>query len=99
MHRKIFPLILSLSLMTSAPAFAAERPSSEKPGFFAMTGDLIVARPLLLVTTIVGGALFIVSSPFSALGGNLDEAADVLVKNPAKATFSRCLGCAFSEDE
>ena len=31
--------------------------------------------------------------PFSLLGGNADEAGEVLVMGPAKATFVRCLGC------
>jgi len=34
-----------------------------------------------------------VSLPFTALGGNVKQAADVLVVGPAKETFVRCLGC------
>lgn len=99
MLKRIPTFVFSVALMVSSPTFSANDPSSKSPGFFAMVGDLVVARPLLLVTTLVGGAVFIVSSPFSALGGNIDEAADVLVKTPAKATFTRCLGCPFSESE
>ena len=33
-----------------------------------MAGDALVARPLGLCTTIIGGVLFLVSLPFSALG-------------------------------
>jgi len=47
----------------------------------------------LLATTLVGGAIYLVSLPFSALGGNAAEAGEVLVVGPAKATFVRCLGC------
>jgi hypothetical protein len=43
--------------------------------------------------TVVGAATFVVSLPFSALGGNVADAADTLVVGPAKATFVRCLGC------
>jgi hypothetical protein len=68
----------------------------ETPSAMAMTGDALIARPALLVATIAGGAVFLVSLPFSALGGNVDEAVDVLVKGPAKATFVRCLGCTIS---
>ncbi len=70
---------------------------NEDPGFFTMTADLVLARPLLLVTTAVGTVIFIVSSPFSALGGNINQAADKLVLEPAKATFVRCLGCSYNE--
>jgi hypothetical protein len=31
--------------------------------------------------------------PVSLLGGNEDEAAEKLVKAPARSTFLRCLGC------
>src|SRR5690606_34561628 len=65
----------------------------ERPSFMAMTGDLVVARPILLATTAIGNAVFVVSLPFSLLGGNAGEAAQALVVGPAKATFVRCLGC------
>ena len=65
----------------------------ESPSFFAMTGDLLVARPLMLAVTAIGMTVFIVSSPFSALGGNISQAAKTLVKQPANYTFTRCLGC------
>ncbi|WP_372994139.1 hypothetical protein [Marinobacter sp.] len=65
----------------------------ETPSALAMTGDAIFVRPALLATTIVGSAVYLVSLPFSLLGGNADEAGEVLVMGPAKATFVRCLGC------
>jgi hypothetical protein len=65
----------------------------ESPSALAMTTDALLLRPLLLATTIVGSAVYLVSLPFSALGGNAAEAGEVLVVGPAKATFVRCLGC------
>ena len=64
-------------------------------GFYwsEMVADVVVARPLGLLATIGGAAAFVVSLPFSALGGNVPQAADALVVGPAKATFVRCLGC------
>jgi hypothetical protein len=56
----------------------------------------VLLRPVLLATTIVGSAVYLVSLPFSALGGNAGEAGEVLVVGPAKATFVRCLGCSRS---
>ena len=58
----------------------------------AMTADLLVIRPLGIVATVVGSAIFIVSLPFSALGGNTKTACQKLVKDPAKFTFKRPLG-------
>lgn len=69
------------------------RAIDESPTALAMTGDAIFVRPVLLATTIVGSAVYLVSLPFSLLGGNADEAGEVLVMGPAKATFVRCLGC------
>jgi len=51
---------------------------------------------LLLAATGVGTGMFLVSLPFSALGGNVEEAANTLVIRPAWQTFVRCLGCRIS---
>ena len=72
---------------------AAEYINDEKPSAGAMALDAVVARPLLLVTTIIGTGLYVVSLPFSLLGGNAGEAGKALVVGPAKNTFVRCLGC------
>jgi hypothetical protein len=58
-----------------------------------MAADMLIARPVGLVATVVGTALFIGSLPFSLLGGNADEAAHTLIEDPAEYTFGRCLGC------
>ena len=68
-------------------------PSTGWSSTIAMTGDALFVRPVMLATTILGAGLFIVSSPFSALGGNVGEAWDVLVEGPFETTFVRCLGC------
>ncbi len=65
----------------------------ETPTALAMTGDALFVRPVLLATTIIGSVVYVVSLPFSALGGNAGEAGEALVVGPAKATFVRCLGC------
>lgn len=57
-----------------------------------MTIDLVLLRPLGLVATVCGSVIFLVSSPFSAIGGNSQEAWDKLVAEPAQYTFQRPLG-------
>ena len=52
----------------------------------------VVVRPLGLAATVIGGAVFIVTSPFSLLGGNVKPAYDYLVVDPFKFTFKRPLG-------
>ena len=58
----------------------------------AMTADLLVIRPVGILATGVGFCVYLVSLPFSYLGGNTEEAWSSLVKDPAKYTFSRPLG-------
>ncbi|KJZ34784.1 MULTISPECIES: hypothetical protein [Pseudomonas] len=63
------------------------------PPAYAMIGDLLIARPLLVVATVIGAGVFVVSLPFTALGGGVGDAGQALVVDPAKAAFVRCLGC------
>ena len=58
----------------------------------AMVADVIIARPVGLVTTVVGSTVYVVSLPFSLLGGNEKQAREKLVKEPAAFTFKRPLG-------
>lgn len=65
----------------------------QAPPAYAMIGDLVIARPLLIAATVVGAGVFVVSLPFTALGGNVGAAGKALVVDPGKAAFVRCLGC------
>ncbi|MBZ0332394.1 MULTISPECIES: hypothetical protein [Halomonas] len=87
-------LVVAVMLaLASLPAMAQEQHLEARPSGGAMIADALIARPLLLAATLGGTALFVVSLPFSAMGGNVDQAAETLVKTPAEATFRRCLGC------
>ena len=83
---------LSVTLLAPQLSFA-QVAVDEEPSALAMVGDALIARPLGLVFTVVGAATYLVTLPFSALGGNAKEAGKVLVVGPAEATFVRCLGC------
>jgi len=41
----------------------------------------------------VGTVTFVATLPFSFLGGNMFEASNVLVVQPAREVLFRCLGC------
>lgn len=58
----------------------------------AMIADLVFLRPAGLLAMIGGSIAFVLSLPFSALGGNVGEAAEKLVVDPAMFTFARPLG-------
>lgn len=84
-------LVLSAMFMFALPTHAAE--IKETPSAAAMVFDGIIVRPITLVATVVGTALWVVTLPFSLLGGNAGDAGETLVLEPAAATFLRCLGC------
>lgn len=84
-------VVVTVAMLLSAPGWAQS--IDERPNAFAMTGDLLVARPIGFVMTAVGGAAFVVSLPFTALAGSVSESAETLVLGPAEVTFMRCLGC------
>src|SRR5471032_1657354 len=93
-------LVVVLLLSAALPALAAESSGSDDPLYtiqnppaYAMIGDLLIARPLLVVATVIGAGVFVVSLPFTALGGGVGDAGQALVVDPAKAAFVRCLGC------
>ena len=103
-QRRLLALVVSLAVgAASIPAFAEQISEDaldiERPTAAAMVGDALVARPGLILLTAAGTVLFVVTLPFSALGGNTGEAAQKLVIGPAKSTFLRCLGCTASQDK
>jgi hypothetical protein len=92
-HTLIFLLISALVCVPlGASAFAAAQTINEEITGSTMTADLLLVRPLGIVATVLGCAVFIVSLPFSALGGNTKQASQKLVKEPAEFTFTRPLG-------
>jgi hypothetical protein len=95
--RNMLIIVLAAALALAPAAASAESPEKQQVprdeyGAVQMATDLLLGRPLGLAATIVGTALFIVSLPFSAAGGNMEQAGQVLVQAPAEFTFKRPLG-------
>lgn len=89
----IIMMVAAMMIMPIAnTALAAEYFETEDPSGGAMMFDLAVVRPVGIVATAIGCVFFVVSSPFSALGGNIDTASEKLIKDPAAFTFKRPLG-------
>jgi len=88
--------VVILSCVLALPSVGWAGTVEEQPSALAMTGDALFVRPAMIVTTVLGAAIFIVSSPFSALGGNIGESFDQLVEKPFSTAFIRCLGCTIS---
>jgi hypothetical protein len=97
-HRKlagpVLAALLAISQLVYVPVAAAGTYDDydNGPSAGAMLADMFMIRPTMLVGTAIGVTTFVVSLPFTALGGNMDEAADQLVKKPVKYTFVRPLG-------
>jgi len=86
-------LAVSTSVVpVTAAAFDDYTTVDAKPTGAEMLADFVLVRPLMLVSTVLTTATFVVSLPFSLLGGNVGDAAKSLVVEPAKYTFVRPLG-------
>ncbi len=93
--KKTLVLVMVASLLIipfGSAAVAQEYFEAEDPGGGAMLFDFFVVRPVGIVATAIGTVAFVISWPFSALGGNSDVAGQKLVKEPAAYTFTRPLG-------
>ncbi|WP_288995638.1 hypothetical protein [uncultured Psychrobacter sp.] len=99
--QKLFTAVASLGLMAASmqPALAAIEidESDFGPSYETMVVDTVVGKPLQLVNAVAGTAAYIVSLPFSIIGGNPDQAQQKLFVEPWSAV-GRCLGCTVAED-
>ena len=93
LHALVLSLFIALAPVgASAASAGATNIDYAEPTIGTMLLDGLIARPLGLVGTVVGTAGWIVTLPFSLLGGNAGEAADVMIAQPAEYTFLRPLG-------
>jgi hypothetical protein len=81
--------MLALCAILMPSAWAEDRDDGRET---AVVLDVLVARPLGLLSIAAGSALFIVSLPFTIPSGSMDAAATELVKKPVHYTFKRPLG-------
>mgnify|MGYP003553857494 CR=1 FL=1 len=92
-------VLVATALLAASPLATADVRYGD-PNFSTMVIDGFVARLVALVAgpfqglgaIVVGTAIWIVTLPFSALGGNVSEATDRLIVDPARFTFVRPLG-------
>ena len=94
LRRAVVTLSYVVLMAGSVPAMAQESyPSgSADSGGLGMLADLVFVRPVALVGTVLGAAIFVVSLPFSLPTRSADEAAKTLVGSPFEYTFNRPLG-------
>lgn len=83
-------VIVTFSLLSTLSNAAT---IDERPSGLSMVADAIAVRPIMLVSTAVGAGIYVVTLPFSLMGGNSIEVGEQMVIVPFKSTFLRCLGC------
>jgi len=86
MKRIIISLMVCLLLLNSTAAFAAGADD------LMVVGDLVFARPLGIVATVIGSAVFFVSLPFAIPSCSVQHTGDMMVGEPFNFTFKRPLG-------
>ena len=89
---RLIALIALCCLPVLTPATESAR-EHQRPSAEAIVFDGLFTRPMAVLGTIVGAGLFVATLPFSVIGGNVDEAGEALVVEPARSAFDRCLGC------
>ncbi len=99
MHATFKKFVVTLTIITlliissGSTVLARENSQTEPPDGLAMIADFVVVRPVGIISLVTGYTVFVLSSPFSALGGNIVTAWDKLVVEPADFTFKRPIGC------
>ena len=89
-------IVLGVMLSPTASATEVYRSGFGEPineiSAGSMVIDAIAIRPIGLASMVFGTGVFLISLPFSALAGNTEQAADMLVVKPTRYTFKRPLG-------
>ena len=90
---------VSIMMVMMQPASAAIEIDEKEfgPSYETMVVDTVAGKPLQLINAVAGTLAYVVSLPFSLIGGNAEQAQQKLVVEPWDA-MSRCLGCTVAED-
>ncbi len=98
LKRVLMALAIAASLASAGTARSESMSGNPAPTGVGMIVDALVLRPAGFVATLIGGVAYVVSLPFSAAGGNTQQAWNTLVAQPAQFTFNRPLGDATFSD-
>lgn len=93
--KKIATILFIAAFLPASTAFAAME--AREPSGEAIVFDVVLARPLGLVTLAAGTAIFIAGLPFTLPTGSVGVSAEKLIADPFRFTFIRPVG-AIPED-
>ena len=85
-------LLLGAGIAQAEDATPYPEQGDSRPGGLAMAADLVVGRPLGLVGSVLGTAIFVAGLPFEVLSGDVAGPGKRLVVEPLEFTFTRPLG-------
>ncbi|HHL39263.1 MAG TPA: hypothetical protein ENJ37_02040 [Deltaproteobacteria bacterium] len=92
-------LALLIALSAAAPAAAGPATIEDEPSAEAIIFDMLLLRPVGVVSVVAGTAVFIISLPFALPSGSVKMAGKKLVYEPFIWTFQRPLGERGAEEE
>jgi hypothetical protein len=81
MKTKSLTLLCALAIVLGSTAGSSAASAKES---ISKGADVLIVRPLGFVSTLVGGTLFLVSLPVTAINKTVKPTADRLVVGPAK---------------
>ena len=73
--------------LINVPIVFANTPTADN-----MTMDAVLGRPAAAAASVVGFTTYLLTLPFSLIGGNSQQAQQRLVTEPVYDLFGRCLG-------
>ncbi|NTV54197.1 MAG: hypothetical protein HGA73_01940 [Syntrophaceae bacterium] len=79
-------LVVCALIVSTAPAFG------EATDGMGIVADVLIARPVGLVSVVFGTVMYVVALPFSIPSGSVEKTGQLLVEEPFKYTFFRPLG-------
>jgi hypothetical protein len=85
-------VVMTVLVCLLCAPFGAWAEETDKPTGTEITVDLIIARPIGIMSLVAGTAIFVVSYPIAVLTGSGKNTADALVAQPYEFTFVRGLG-------
>ena len=89
-------LVAILTICFAGPANATRLDPQPGENYVIYAGDALLTRPFMLGVTVIGAVVYGVTLPFTYFSHD-PSVVRVLVKQPAAATFTRCLGCPVGE--
>lgn len=94
MKKIIATALLSLAVVSTSAHAAIEIDENQDfgPTYGSTVADATIGKPLQLANAVLGTALHVVTLPFNAYSGSVDESYETLVRKPWEA-LRRCTGC------